>query len=280
MSARVALLCAMVGIGTPHARTPVRVPLAPRTLLPRIVTVTAREYAFDAPDTIDAGATTIRLLSRGREQHFVQLIRISPPHTMSEFTRTLGAAGRTPWVTSVGGVGTIPPGGVASATLDLAPGLYAMLCDMEDAKGTPHMMEGMVRALTVRPAHAPAAMPRADIALRLGDYSFTMPDSLRAGAHVVDVRNAGSQPHMVLVWRLHAHESARDVVHWLDTPSDSEPPPVTLTGGVPDLDPGQGAELPVRWTPGRYLLICLVDDVRDHKPHYQHGMVRELTIVP
>jgi hypothetical protein len=30
--------------------------------------------------------------------------------------------------------------------------------------------------------------------------------------------------------------------------------------------------------PGRYMLICLVDDIHDHKPHYAHGMVREVLI--
>jgi hypothetical protein len=43
---------------------------------PPIVRIIAREYAFDAPDSIDAGPTTIRLESRGREEHFVQPMRI------------------------------------------------------------------------------------------------------------------------------------------------------------------------------------------------------------
>src|SRR5450755_600491 len=99
---------------------------------PPVVSIVAREYAFDAPDSIEGGPTTLRLVSRGKEQHFVQLIRIASPHTMEEFRRTLASSAETPWATSVGGVGTIQPGGVAMTTIDLSPGLYALLCDMQD----------------------------------------------------------------------------------------------------------------------------------------------------
>jgi hypothetical protein len=245
---------------------------------PPVVTIAASEYAFDAPDSIEAGPTTIRLVSRGREQHFVWLGRIASPHTLAEFKRTLGSPDRIPWITQVGGVGTIEPGGVAMSTIDLAPGLYVMLCDMEDPKGTPHMLEGMVRALTVTHTRNAAAMPVADVALSLIDYWFALPDSLGAGAHVIEVRNAAAQPHMVLLWRLHDGKSAADVVQWMDARVDPGPSPVSLVGGTPDMDPGQMLQLRVRLQPGKYVLICLVDDAHDHKPHYAHGMVREITV--
>jgi uncharacterized cupredoxin-like copper-binding protein len=247
---------------------------------PPVVSIVAREYAFDAPDSIEGGPTTIRLVSRGKEQHFVQLVRIASPHTITEFRRTLAAPVETPWVTSVGGVGTIQPGGVAMTTIDLAPGLYALLCDMEDAHGTPHMMEGMLRSMTVLEKHNAAVMPTADVVLALSDYAFTLPTPLTAGAHVVEVRNEGAQAHMALLWRLHRGKSASDVIHWMDTPSDTGPPPVTLLGGTPDLAVGRKVQLVLHLDPGNYVLICLVDDVHDHKPHYQHGMVRELAVRP
>lgn len=252
--------------------------LAPSSASPPVVTVIAREYAFDAPDSIEAGPTTFRLKSRGREQHFVQLVRIASPHTMADLQRTLGTPQETPWATSVGGVGTIEPGGSAMTTVDLAPGLYAMMCDMQDAHGTPHMMEGMLRALTVHPSRHRAVTPAADVVLKLSEYAFSLPTTLTAGAHVIDVRNEGTQSHMALLWRLRRGKSAADVVHWMDTPSDTGPAPVTLLGGVPDLAVGRSARLLFSLTPGRYLLICLVDDVHDHKPHYAHGMVREIVV--
>ena len=153
-----------------------------------------------------------------------------------------------------------------------------LVCDMEDAKGTPHMMEGMLRSLTVKRTRNAATMPKANVALSLADYSFTLPTPLIAGAHVIEVRNAGSPAHMALLWRLHRGKSAKDAIHWMTTPTDTGPDPVTLMGGVPDLDVGEAAQLRVQLTPGHYLLICLVDDVPGHTPHYARGMVREFAV--
>lgn len=197
---------------------------------------------------------------------------------MADFQRTLGTRDATPWVNDVGGVGTIPPRDTAMTIVDLAPGLYAMVCDMEDAHGTPHMMEGMVRALTVIDRRNTAVMPTADVVLELSDYAFTLPVPLSPGAHVIEVHNAGPQTHMALLWRLHQGKSAAEAVHWMNTPSDTGPAPVTLMGGTPDLAVGGKVQLLVSLEQGQYLLICLVDDTHDHKPHYAHGMVRQITV--
>lgn len=273
----VSLFIAALAVAPVHRRSVAATPFSPE---PPIVRIVAREYAFDAPDSIDSGPTTIRLESRGREEHFVSLIRIAGPHSVAEFARTLRTGKKPSWTTSVGGVGTIAAGGVAMTTIDLAPGLYALVCDMQDAKGTPHMLEGMLRALTVVRHRNTALMPKSDVALTLTDYAFTLPATLESGDHVIAVHNAGSQPHMALLWRLHPGKSAADVVHWLEMPSDNGPPPVTLEGGVPDLDSSQSAQLRVSLRPGQYLLICLVDDIHDHKPHYLHGMVRQFVVTP
>ena len=251
---------------------------APDALSPPVVTVTAREYTFDAPDVVKAGPTTIRLVSQGHEEHFLQFVKIASPHTFAEFQRTLGSPHPASWITHVGGVGTIPPRGRATTTIDFTPGLYAMLCDMEDARGTPHMLEGMVRSLTVSSRRNSAVLPAADTRIDLVDYAFVLSKALHAGAHVVDVRNSSSQAHMALLWKLEHGKSLSDVLHWMETPADTGPSPVTLMGGTPDLDPGERVQLSLQLESGHYVLICLVDDVHDHRPHYAHGMVQELAV--
>lgn len=246
---------------------------------PPVVTFTAREYAFDGPDSIESGPTTIRLVSAGREQHFLGLVRLANAHTLADYSHVLGWKVLPPWVIAVGGVGTIAPGGTATTTLDLEPGHYAMVCDMEDAHGTAHMREGMLRLLTVSPRTNGAVMPTPDVKVTLTEFAFMAPETLPAGFHVVDVYNAGSLPHMALVWRLLSTKSASVVIHWLDTPSDTSQP-VALVGGVPDLAPGRGAQLRISLPPGRYLMICLVGDSPESKAHYDKGMVREFTVVP
>jgi hypothetical protein len=244
---------------------------------PPVVTVTAREYAFDAPDSIEAGPTTFRLVSKGREEHFVGLVRIAAPHTVEEFKRTLTSSAPTPWISGVGGVGTLEPGGTGTTTLDLPPGLYAMLCDMEDPHGTPHMLEGMVHALKVLPTHNGATMPAADDTITLADYAFSLSAPLGPGDHVIEVKNLGPQPHMVLIWRLHPGKSAGDILRWMKQSTDSGTP-ITLDGGTPDLAPGLSAQLVVHLEESHYALICLVDDVHDHQPHFVHGMLSEIAV--
>jgi hypothetical protein len=266
-----ALVTTMVMLSTGGSRgrlVPPRVP---------VVTIVAREFAFDAPDSISAGPTTIRLLSRGRQEHFVQFVKLTGGHTSVEYLRASVAHDPTPWAMSVGGVGTVQPGGTAAVTIDFKPGRYVMLCDISDTDGTPHFVKGMARPLTVVDGPSAAAMPIPDVMLDLTDYAFTLSKPLGTGPQVVSVRNAGSQPHMALLWRLHQGKSVADVIRWMNTTGPAADP-VTLLGGVPDLERGQSAELVLDLVPGRYVLICLVDDIHDHKPHYAHGMVREVLV--
>ena len=244
---------------------------------PPVVTITAREYAFDGPDSIDSGPTALRLVSAGREQHFLGLIRIAGSHTLADYRRALTLKRMPSWAIPAGGVGTISPGGAATTILNLKPGLYAMICDMQDAHGTPHMMEGMIRSLAVSSRGNGALIPKPDLTIDLTEFAFLGPDTPQPGLRAIRVRNAGSQPHMALVWRLAPGKSARAVIHWMNTPSDRSNP-IALVGGVPDLAPGQEAQLSIQLQVGHYLLICLVDDPQDHKGHYQKGMVKEFTV--
>ena len=120
-------------------------------------------------------------------------------------------------------------------------------------------------------------MPQPDLTIDLTDFAFLAPDKIQPGLRAIGVRNAGSQPHMALVWRLARGKSVRAVIHWMDTPSDRSHP-IALAGGVPDLAPGQEAQLSIHLEAGHYLLICLVEDPQDHKAHYDKGMVKEFTV--
>lgn len=244
---------------------------------PPIVTVTARDYAFSGPDTIRSGPTTFRLVSAGHEEHFLGLVRITGSHTLADYRRALVSKTSPSWAIPSGGVGTIDAGGTATTTLDIEPGLYAMVCDMEDAHGTPHMLEGMLRPLTVLSRRNGAVMPAPDLTLDLTEFAYVGRDLLQPGRRVIELHNVGSQSHMALVWRLAPGKSVSAAVHWMVTPSDSSHP-VVLLGGVPDLAPGRAAQLVLHLTAGRYMLICLVEDPQDHKAHYDKGMVKVITV--
>src|SRR4051812_6628895 len=94
---------------------------APRPLAaqdPQIVLVRATDYKFEAPPSISAGATQIRLDNQGREIHHLWVVQLKDGHTFSDFTRAMDSwnSPRMPsWVADVGGPNDVAPGRVASA---------------------------------------------------------------------------------------------------------------------------------------------------------------------
>ena len=52
-----------------EAPAPAPAPTPAAAVAPNVITVVAGDYSFQAPDTIPAGLTTIRLVNEGKELH-------------------------------------------------------------------------------------------------------------------------------------------------------------------------------------------------------------------
>ena len=48
--------------------------------------------------------------------------------------------------------------------------------------------------------------------------------------------------------------------------------------GTTDLDRGEVNIVTADFEPGEYALLCFVPDVKDGKPHTEHGMIRQITV--
>ncbi|MBD0321208.1 MAG: hypothetical protein ICV87_12785 [Gemmatimonadetes bacterium] len=248
------------------------------TPLPNVVTVTASDFAFQAPATIPAGLTTFRMVNRGPELHHVQLVKLEGGHTVQELTAGASLAGPPPpWVTFMGGPNASVPGAESQATLNLAPGSYALLCFVPSSDGVPHLMKGMVKPITVTPADArafPVDEPDARITLR--DYSYEIAPAIASGLRTIRVANHAEQPHEVILVRLAPGKTAADMTEWLHKMQG--PPPGMPVGGTTLLSKGTANDVTADFEPGEYALLCMVPDARDGKPHVAHGMVRQITI--
>lgn len=246
---------------------------------PQVLVIHARDFAFDAPDTVTAGLTTIRLINDGPDYHHAQLIRLASGHSMPEMMDSLKSRQAFPsWATEVGGPNAAGLAGTESqATLMLDPGAYAVLCMIPSAGGTPHFAEGMERALTVLPASdTTAQLPAADMEIDLSDYAFTPSTPFTAGTHVIRFRNTAAQSHEAVFIRLNPGKTPADFDKFvMDRKGDA---PAELVGGVTSLAPNATADAKVTFTPGRYAILCFVPDRQDGKPHVMHGMVKEFTI--
>jgi hypothetical protein len=249
------------------------------TIAPSEITIRARDYAFyEMYDTIMAGATTIHLANDGPDFHHVWLVRLEEGKTISDLMEALETShGALPaWAVDVGGPNTPVPGEVASATMDLEAGSYAVICVIPAKDGVPHIMKGMVRPLTVVPNPQPAQLPRADVVMTLNDYTFEFDKPVKAGRQTIRIENAAPQSHEAVLVQLAPGKSVHDVLAWIHRPVGT--PPGKPIGGVTGVAQGEVNLITYDFTPGNYGLICFVPDAKDGKAHVAHGMIREFTV--
>jgi hypothetical protein len=253
------------------------------SVAPQVVTVTTRDFNFEAPAEIAAGPTTFRLVNAGQALHHVQLARLDEGKTLQDVFAALQAGGRPPaWIHWVGGPNAPDPGAEANATLVLEPGNYVLLCFVDVPDHVPHVMKGMARPLRVTaPAATPVAnasggLPAADVVMTLNDYSFTLSRPLTRGRHTIRVENAAQQPHEIELIRLAPGKTLDDLKAWMGNMQG--PPPASAIGGIAGIERGVANTFDVDLAPGEYVLICFLPDAKDGKPHFMHGMVQTIRV--
>jgi hypothetical protein len=270
---------------------------------PRVVALSTTEYAFQAPDSIPAGWTTLRLANLGGEIHYGHIVRIDSGRTIEQLVAAYEEAIRTSgprpkWVTRFGGPGGTPPGGTSSVIQRLEPGEYVWICPIEDESGKPHFGKGEVKPFVVYAAgpESPVAgsagaeasgAPASDMTVRLTDYGFELGTPVAAGSHMVKVENAGVEPHDLVLMKLAEGRTSEDVRMFLDPErarrdQPAEPPPPfeslgTGAGGIAAIAPGMASWFEAEFTPGEYVLVCMAT-APDGRSHIEHGMIRQVTV--
>ena len=240
------------------------------------ITISGKNYFFVAPDTIEAGWTTIRLRNMGPELHHVQLVRLADGKTVDDLMEALKQQQLPEWAELIGGPNAPQPRSESLGTLDLKPGNYAIICWIPTAEGVPHMAKGMSRAMTVVASKRPAvSAPTVDAGLVLEDYKFELTGELKAGSRTIKVQNDATQPHEVFIAKLEPGVSAEQFLVALEK---GGPAAGIAVGGTTGIAPGGVNYITLQLEPGTYALYCFAPDAKDGKPHVAHGMMRELTV--
>ena len=251
---------------------------------PAVFTVTATDYRFEAPDTIDAGFTTFELVNNGDQLHMAHLIKLEGGRTLDDFLVAYNEAFRTKgprptWATRLGGPGVANPHGRSNATHDLEPGNYAWVCLMNVPDGIPHVVKtAMARPFIVRARNreaAPPTAPEASVVIQLVDYAFRVSAPITAARHMIRVENVGAEPHEIGLLKLGPGKTMRDFEAWMRNPQG--PPPASSVGGVSSFVANTDAYFEVDLTPGDYVLLCLVT-APDGRSHVEHGMIQHIRI--
>jgi len=243
-----------------------------------VAVIHAKDFSFDAPDSVSAGWTTFHFVNDGPNLHHAQIVRLDSGKTVADFQAATKNPGPPPkWAVPVGGPNAPDPGSQTDATVNLEAGQYAILCFVDLPDKVPHFMKGMIRSLKVTAASpTPAPEPTGDAVITLADYSFAVSGPLTAGKHTFKLVNKGPQPHEVELVRLAPGKTLKDFMGAI-TKMDG-PPPGNALGGVAGFMPGTASYFTADLTPGNYALICFILDAKDGKPHFDHGMTKEFTV--
>lgn len=288
-NARLAAIVALVTVGACSAKEEPKTAAVDSTAAstavvtaPNVVNITASEYKFEAPADVPAGMTTFTLTNSGKEIHHAALIKLDSGKTMNELMASMKAMkpGTPPpgWVIAAGGTNAAAPTMSSSLTMNLQPGNYVLACFVPDAKGVPHVMSGMAKALSVTPnATANTAEPTSDVTVTLSDYKFDFSTPLTAGKHTLKIETAPGQPHEFTFFQLAPGKTAADLTKYIETGMKGPPPGMPL-GGVAALGSGNPVFYTVDLKPGDYAIVCFLDDAKDGKPHYAHGMTQAIKI--
>lgn len=249
---------------------------------PNVVEINASDYKFDAPDQIPAGLTQFKLNDMGKEMHHATLIRIDSGKTFNDLMEGMKnlKPGTPPpgWAIPAGGPNAAAPGSSSSLLAVLEPGNYALVCFIPDAKGVPHVQHGMAKALTVTPnASANMSEPSADITVTLKDYQFEFSKPLTAGKHTLKIVTAPGQPHEFTFFQLMPGKKAEDIPKFVEGGMQG-PPPARPLGGVAAMGAGIASFYEVDLKPGDYAIVCFLEDAKDGKPHFAHGMVQQIKV--
>ena len=244
----------------------------------RVVTVTGKDFKFDAPDEIPAGLTEFRFLNKGPSIHHMQILRLTNGKTFGDLSAALKRQGPPPkWMKEVGGPNAPAPGTESNATLMLEPGNYAIICFV-DIGGAPHFTKGMLRPFKVVAPSGPAAStPTPDVTATLYDYNFRLSAPILAGTRTIKVQNTASQPHELELVQLAPGKTANDFLAWAGGGMKG-PPPAKPIGGIAGLERGMSQTFTANFTPGNYAFICFIPDAKDGKPHFTHGMTKDFSV--
>jgi len=114
------------------------------------VTMTLKDYGFDAAPAITSGRHIIRINNAGPQVHEMVLVRLPAGKTMQDFVNWTNTM-QGPMVGEViNGIAGMAPGQHAFVTNNFTPGTYGLVCFVPDAKdGKPHFLHGMIMDFTV-----------------------------------------------------------------------------------------------------------------------------------
>jgi hypothetical protein len=120
----------------------------------RGVTIAASDFAYQVPDTLPAGVTTLALANRGAAFHEMMLMRLKPGRTLAEALQAKTPEERRAVLDGTVAIVFAQPGqeSLGRVTIDLTSGQrYVLVCNVREAADKPpHVAMGMAASFYVK----------------------------------------------------------------------------------------------------------------------------------
>jgi hypothetical protein len=247
--------------------------------------VSAKEYSFTTPASVQGGYVKISLDNQGTQGHQALVARLNDGVTQAQLAE---AGQKDPsgesvlgLVTLKGGVNGIAPGSKQSVVSKLNAGNYLMICFLPAPDGQTHAQKGMVTPFTVTSPENTAGEPKYTGEIDARDFAFDVP-TLKAGETTIEFKNNGPSPHEGTLYKLAAGKTADDAKAFLDVVGADKPPtgppPFTEAGGAPAIGPGSSAFPTLNLEPGTYVFTCFIPDQKTGKRHVLLGMFKAFEV--
>jgi len=253
------------------------------------ITILAEDYAFQAPNEIPSGWTTIQYENHGNEPHFLLVAKVPDGKTLDNYASEIVMPVNEVWyalrddgldqelffeklgpklpewfaeVEFVGGTGIIHEGTKTDVTLNLTPGTHILECYFKNEEGEQHNVEGMLRELTVTDSQSDAAAPEADIKITLSNFEMDIEGDLKPGKHTFSVHLVENPEqgfgHNVHVIRVDDDTQVEEVLRWInfmEIDGLRTPSPYTFAGGMHLMPAGETAYFTTKLEVGRYIFL-------------------------
>jgi len=229
---------------------------------------------------VPAGITTVRLAFKGKVKRELVVHRV-PAGTLPE-ELAHGAAGRQErWFHAWSFGGPSAPrdsASEASATLDLRPGRYVLVAYEVAPGGRPRGDKFIWREVSVIAGAVliPARFAVPDVTMRLKDGRIEVSGVVHTGQRIVQVENAGTRPHDLLIGRLKPGKTMDDVRRWDSDRAD--PAPFVYVGGLTPMSSGVTAQTKLVLQTGVHVVLCTMRNGRERERDYQRGVLASFKV--
>lgn len=289
-----ALAAACSGSGAQQAAAPAPTAVPPTAVPPTeapakaeipVVTVEAKDGAFNVPEVVPGGIVRFDITNAGSDPASPTLARVKEGHTSQEVLDANARAAADPGAA----LGALEVANIVHVIGDIAPGatktFYADLRTGEFGIGDelrPDTLMVFFKADEI----VGTTEPETAVTVDMVDFAYTMPDTVPAKG-LWEFINTGDQWHMAVMTTYNPDVTPEQLLGMFS--EEGGPPPAgapiqVLETGMPPMSAGERVWVEIDLQPGQYQLVCPLPDLaamaagQEPMPHLLHGMMHMFTV--